>query len=132
MIQNLSKSSKVIGYDSNQQWTKNLTMNANIHQAKNVPEVAAQADTIITMLPNDKIVRLVAADIYKHKNKLIIDSSTISPFAAQDLKKLANGSGNEFADAPVSGGVGGAANATLTFMVGADETLFNKVHPVLS
>lgn len=34
-------------------------------------------------------------------------------------------------DAPVSGGVGGAAAGTLTFMVGGSQVDFNRARPVL-
>ena len=52
-------------------------------------DIAKNADTIITMLPNDKIVTKVAEEIFKYNNKTLIDSSTISPFAAKDLFALA-------------------------------------------
>jgi 3-hydroxyisobutyrate dehydrogenase len=39
--------------------------------------------------------------------------------------------GNIFVDAPVSGGTGGAAAGTLTFMVGGGSGTFDKVKPVL-
>jgi 3-hydroxyisobutyrate dehydrogenase len=62
----------------------------------------------------------------------IVDSSTIDPASAQAFAQLAAAKGNAFVDAPVSGGTGGAAAGTLTFMVGANETLFVNVSPVLS
>ena len=50
---------------------------------------------------------------------LIIDSSTISPTVAMALNTAARNFQMTYVDAPVSGGVTGAAAGTLTFMVGA-------------
>jgi 3-hydroxyisobutyrate dehydrogenase len=61
----------------------------------------------------------------------IVDCSTIDPASARRLAQQALAQGNELADAPVSGGTGGAAAGTLTFMVGASEALFARIQPVL-
>lgn len=50
-----------------------------------------------------------------------MDSSTISPEVAQHLNIEAESNGFHFVDTPVSGGVGAAAQGTLTFMVGASN-----------
>ena len=56
-----------------------------------------------------------------NKDCLLIDSSTICPIAAGEIAaRLRNESGLEFIDAPVAGGVPGAQNASLTFMVGSN------------
>lgn len=44
---------------------------------------------------------------------------------------MAKKTNNTYLDAPVSGGVGGAKLGTLTFMVGADKELYEKVQPLL-
>ena len=63
---------------------------------------------------------------------MIIDSSTISPITSKDLNKKAKDYGMTYLDAPVSGGVPGATNGTLTFMVGAEsEQVFERVKPFL-
>jgi 3-hydroxyisobutyrate dehydrogenase len=56
-----------------------------------------------------------------------VDSSTIDPGTANTVAKAAAAGGNIFADAPVSGGVLGAENATLTFMVGCDASMLERV-----
>jgi 3-hydroxyisobutyrate dehydrogenase len=66
-----------------------------------------------------------------NKNCLLIDSSTICPISTKEIaSRLRNESGLEFIDAPVAGGVPGAKNATLTFMVGSNTPeLFDvRVH----
>jgi 3-hydroxyisobutyrate dehydrogenase len=62
----------------------------------------------------------------------LVDSSTIDPHAAREVAALAAKQGNPAADAPVSGGTGGAVAGTLTFMVGASPELFDRVKPVLA
>ena len=79
------------------------------------------------MVPTDQHVN----DLYFGRGRLaeklnrdcfVLDSSTISPLSALDLhQRLRSEFGLEFIDAPVSGGVTGAQNATLTFMIGSDS-----------
>src|ERR1700735_5097525 len=62
----------------------------------------------------------------------IIDSSTIDPASVKAFAELAAQHGNTFVDAPVSGGTGGAAAGTLTFMVGGSAAAYEQVKPELS
>ncbi|MCG5076035.1 3-hydroxyisobutyrate dehydrogenase [Paraburkholderia tagetis] len=102
------------------------------------PKAAATgAEWVITMLPAAAHVRAVLsaedgvlAGIAK--GVTIIDSSTIDPASAKEFGALAARHGNTFVDAPVSGGTGGAAAGTLTFMVGGSAALYESVKPVLS
>ena len=55
------------------------------------------------------------------KGSLIVDCSTIDPIVTRELALEAKEKGLEMIDAPVSGGVGGAQNGTLTFMVGGSD-----------
>ena len=54
-------------------------------------------------------------------NTMIVDSSTISPIAAKEFYEQAKEKDMCFLDTPMSGGIMGAANGTLTFMVGSKE-----------
>lgn len=65
------------------------------------------------------------------RGTMIIDSSTIDPLASQALHKEAAAKCMYMLDAPVSGGVTGAAAGTLTFMVGGDEEALEKGRAVL-
>ncbi|HQT39201.1 MAG TPA: 3-hydroxyisobutyrate dehydrogenase [Acidocella sp.] len=92
------------------------------------------ADIIITMLPNGKLV-LDAYQTILTKTKpgtLLIDSSTIDVASARTAHEQAAAAGMLSADAPVSGGVGGAAAGTLTFMVGGADNVFARAQPVLA
>ena len=101
------------------------------------PKAAAtDVELVVTMLPAAAHVRSVLTDEQGvlagiAPGVTIVDSSTIDPASAQVFAKLAEARGNAFVDAPVSGGTGGAAAGTLTFMVGANETLFERIRPIL-
>ena len=80
------------------------------------------------MLPNTDIVAKHYRGIFEHisKDSLSLDCSTIDPVGSKDLSLEAQKKGLTLVDAPVSGGVTGAQNATLAFMVGApNEAVFD-------
>jgi 3-hydroxyisobutyrate dehydrogenase len=94
------------------------------------------ADVLITMLPSGKEAR----EIYLGPKGLIaqaatgtllIDCSTIDVASARAVAAAAAERGLEMLDAPVSGGVGGAQGATLTFMVGGSDQAFARAKPYL-
>ncbi|GAA1924117.1 3-hydroxyisobutyrate dehydrogenase [Microbacterium aoyamense] len=62
---------------------------------------------------------------------LFIDCSTISVEEAQEAHRIAEIAGHRSLDAPVSGGVVGAENATLAFMVGGSDVDFESARPIL-
>ena len=62
--------------------------------------------------------------------KIVVDMSSISPLATKEFAKKINDLECNYLDAPVSGGEVGAKAATLTFMVGAREEIFEKVKPL--
>jgi 3-hydroxyisobutyrate dehydrogenase len=104
--------------------------------AKSAREAAADCDVIVTMLPAGEHV----LDVYcgaegilsaVKPGTLLIDSSTIEVDAARRFHAAAADAGLAALDAPVSGGVGGAIQATLTFMVGGEEEAFLRGKPVL-
>jgi len=101
-----------------------------------VAEAVQGADAIITMLPNGGIVKNVyeGADgvFASAKNgALMIDSSTIDVETARAVASAAEAKGFSMVDAPVSGGVGGAAAGTLAFMVGGSDDAFAAAKPIL-
>jgi 3-hydroxyisobutyrate dehydrogenase len=91
------------------------------------------ADIVITMLPASEHVLSVWNNVVPHARQgtLFIDCSTIDVDSARKAHKLAAASGLATLDAPVSGGVGGAKAATLTFMVGGSTHAFARGKPVL-
>jgi 3-hydroxyisobutyrate dehydrogenase len=89
-------------------------------------------DVVITMLPNGSILRQVAAQAIPHmaKGTLFIDCSTVDVESAKNTSEAAENEGIMSVDAPVSGGIGGAAGGTLTFMAGGTEAAFKKAKPL--
>ena len=92
--------------------------------------------TVITMLPagkNSKEVYLGEDGIINKVNKdcLLIDCSTIDIKASVEIGTKADEKEIKMIDAPVSGGVMGAKNATLTFLVGGTKDAFNLAKPLL-
>jgi 2-hydroxy-3-oxopropionate reductase len=98
-------------------------------------EVAAQADVIITMVPDTPDVEAVlfGADGVVHgvrPGKTVVDMSSISPIATKQFAKRIADLGCDYLDAPVSGGEVGAKNAALSIMVGGSEEAFARVRPI--
>lgn len=103
------------------------------------PTAIAQgnAELIITMLPaaaHVKSVYLGENGLIAHSRAgvMLIDCSTIDPHSAREVAKAAAEHGNPMLDAPVSGGTGGAAAGTLTFMVGGSDADFDRAQPILA
>ncbi len=99
-------------------------------------DAAGDAEAVVTMLPAGQHVRQVYLGdngLLKTAGKgaLFIDSSTIDVATARDVHAAAKAARLDFVDAPVSGGVGGAAAGTLTFMVGGEEAAFGRAKPIL-
>ncbi|MEO0358461.1 MAG: 3-hydroxyisobutyrate dehydrogenase [Pseudomonadota bacterium] len=120
MAGNLIKSGfDVVGYD--------VTGGpADLPCADSAGAAAKGADVVVTMLPNGAIARAVAEDVMPHMRfgTTLIDCSTIDVGTARDIFDMASPKGVHVLDAPVSGGVGGAENGTLTFMVGGCDKAF--------
>ncbi|WP_176250118.1 3-hydroxyisobutyrate dehydrogenase [Sulfitobacter sp. HGT1] len=100
--------------------------------ASDLEGAVAGMDVVITMLPNGSILRQVAAQAIPHmtKGSLFIDCSTVDVESAKNTSEAAENAGIFAVDAPVSGGIGGAAGGTLTFMAGGTEAAFAKAKPL--
>ena len=96
-------------------------------------DAVAGADVVITSLPNGDIVKSVYAEVVPAASSgaLLIDTSTISVDDARAVNAKATERGLAQIDAPVSGGIKGATAGTLAFMVGGDESAFERAKPVL-
>jgi 2-hydroxy-3-oxopropionate reductase len=105
--------------------------------ATSARETAANADVVITMLPNSPDVELVALgpDGIKEgakQGQLFIDMSTINPIVSQKVAKELAGSGVVMVDAPVSGGEKGAIDGTLSIMAGGEPQDFERALPIFN
>ena len=104
--------------------------------ASDVTQVCEGADYVISMLPAGKHVRAIYCGengLINHLDTttLVIDCSTIDAESAQFVGKTLGNAGVKFVDAPVSGGVAGAAAGTLTFIVGGSQSDFDSANSVL-
>ena len=104
--------------------------------AQSPAEVARNSEVIFTSLPNSDIVKNVIqgeGGVLEGaaQGSIIVDLSSITPKAIQDVYKEALKKQVEVLDAPVSGGSAGALAGTLTIMVGGKKEALDKVRPLL-
>lgn len=125
----------VIGFDLHKPAMEALE-SANGHRATSLHDIGTTTDVIFTMLQTGKQVE--ATYIGKHglftiasPNTLYIDCSSIDITTTKYLHQTAEETKRYFIDAPVSGGVAGAALGTLTFMVGGHKATFEQAKPIL-
>ena len=99
-------------------------------------ETAAESDIILTMLPNSPHVKTVieGKDGVLEGMKpgtILVDMSSIDPNVSIELEKEVAAAGGEMLDAPVNGGEPKAVDATLSFMCGGKQEVFDRVKPIL-
>jgi 3-hydroxyisobutyrate dehydrogenase len=107
---------------------------AGLTVAGSAQEAASGADVLITMLPDGASARAVWESLVDvvAPSAIAIDCSTIDLDSARALHRLAAARGLRPVDAPVSGGAGGAAGATLTFMCGGEAEALDAASPLLA
>ena len=113
---------------------------AGADEAVSLADAVTAAEIVITMLPEGRHVRAVYLGdggndgILGHApgEALLADCSTIDIATARQVAATASESGYEMIDAPVSGGVTGAAAGTLTFMVGGSAAGYERAKPILA
>lgn len=125
MAANLAKHHDVIGFDT-------AAKPDGLQLASTAAEAAKDADVVITMLPNGDILQAVAAEIHPvmKSGAVHLDCSTVDVESARAVAEQAANYGLSAIDAPVSGGIGGATNGTLTFMAGGPKDAFATVTPL--
>ncbi len=109
---------------------------AGCRRGETVATTVKDADVVVSMLPAGAHVRSVYTEGYgvianAKKGALFIDSSTIDVDSARAVIAAATDKDFAMVDAPVSGGVAAATAGTLTFMVGGEDTAFERAKPVL-
>jgi 3-hydroxyisobutyrate dehydrogenase len=109
------------------------TVTRGVTAAKSAQDAATDVDVVVTMLPAGKHVVSVYADVLDVAipGTLFLDSSTIDVASARTAHDIAAKAKMLSLDAPVSGGVGGAEAATLTFMAGGTKVAFAKGQPII-
>ncbi|WP_413873783.1 3-hydroxyisobutyrate dehydrogenase [Albidovulum sp.] len=107
-------------------------MPEGVRAAASAAAAARDAEVVVTMLPNGAILRSVAGEVVPamRKGAVLCDCSTVDVESARAVADQAGKAGLLALDAPVSGGVGGAAAGTLTFMAGGSDEAFAIVRPL--
>jgi 3-hydroxyisobutyrate dehydrogenase len=98
-------------------------------------EACADAEAVVSMLPNGAIVRQVYwDDVIGHAptGAILLDCSTIDVATAREVIEVTEAHGYQMVDAPVSGGIAAANGGTLTFMVGGSDEAFAHAQPILA
>lgn len=132
----------VIAFDSDPRALARLSAVEGVTAADSLADLAARSDAVITMLPDGKVVRRVVLGEPDGKNDCLVaglrkgaavlDMSSSDPLGTRDLGKALADRDLRLLDAPVSGGVKGAAEATLAIMAGGDAAIFAEFKPVLA
>jgi 3-hydroxyisobutyrate dehydrogenase len=129
MARNLAAAGHAVtGFDA-----AGVTVEGVAEAASAAAAAAAGCDAVVTMLPNGAILREVYAEIVPvaRTGAVLIDCSTVDLESARAAAAQAEADGLAAVDAPVSGGVAGAAAGTLTFMVGGTAAAFDQARQVL-
>jgi 3-hydroxyisobutyrate dehydrogenase len=133
MAANLVKAGhRLAGYDLSEA-ARERAAGQGIAVTGSAAEAVADAEVVVTMLPAGRHVLEAYRELTETASgALFVDCSTIAVGDARVAADLARTAGHRAVDAPVSGGVAGAAAASLTFMVGAGEAEFAEAEPVLA
>lgn len=108
-----------------------------VKRAASLAELATQCDVIFMALPSGKHVQAVCDGddgLLSHAGArhTIVDLGTSPVEASRDLAKRFAAKGVSYADAPIARTRQAAEQGTLSVMVGADATIFNKLQPLIA
>jgi 3-hydroxyisobutyrate dehydrogenase len=132
MAANLAKEHAVKAFDLSDVALANA-VEAGCAKADTIAAAVIGADAVVTMLPAGQHVRKVYEDVFANATPgtLMIDCSTVDVDSARTVIGQATDAGFDMIDSPVSGGVKGAADGTLTFMCGGTADAFARAKPLL-
>jgi len=136
----LKHKGEVIAYDVSEKAFSALE-GTGAKQARDLASVAEQADIVFLSLPGGPQVEKVCLGepgvteglvTGEKKPSAIVDLSTTSVESARKVAKALHGAGIAFADAPVARTREAAQRGELSIMVGASESLFQQIEPLLA
>ena len=125
MARNLIKAGhELLGFDVAPTNVEDITQDS-------IPKIAEECRIIISMLPDGNVLRNVYEELIPlcTSKTILVDCSTVDVESALHVSKEARKNSIAVIDAPVSGGVVGAENGTLTFMVGGEKDAYDKIEP---
>ena len=133
MAKNLIKSGfSVIGFDLDAKRLLKLKENGG-STATSTVQVGEETDAVFVMVMNGEQVKAVVADLViglKDRGTIIL-TATITPEEAREAYSIADIEGVPMLDSPVSGGMDGAHNGTLTLMTAAKKSVFDDCIKIL-
>lgn len=101
--------------------------------ANSIAACASQVNVVMASVPGPADAKAAAAAVAQAGGpRVFIDLSTSGPAAAQAIAAILQPAGIAAIDAPVSGGVKGAANGKLSIMASGPQAALAQVHPLLS
>jgi 3-hydroxyisobutyrate dehydrogenase len=132
MARHLAKEHEVIVWNRTREKAERHAREHGSRLANGLEDVA-EAPVIITMLPTSREVDEIVDKLLPHvkKGTLWIDATSGDPNVSRDTARRLAEKGVEFVDAPVTGAIVGAENATLTIMIGGEAPAFERAREVL-
>ncbi len=120
-------------YNRTTEKSQDLAEKLNVSISFSPEELASKVNVICLCVSSDNDVLEIIQAISKTvlPDTIVIDMSTVSSHAAKQAAAILACKNVDFLDAPVSGGIEGANTGRLAMMVGGDETVLEKVRPVL-
>ncbi len=111
-----------------------FTAEHGIELAETPAEAVHGCAQVITCVSADADLNLVIDSLLPglQTGAVVVDCSTVGAETARAVAEKIRGAGGSFLDAPVSGGIEGARNATLAMMVGGNAAVLERVRPVLA
>lgn len=131
----LAAGHSVTGYNRTKSKAEGL-VNAGMHWAESPRAVTEAADVVFSMMAHTEALHAVASGpdgvlSGLREGAIFVDMSTVSPQAIRDIARQVEAKGAKLLDAPVSGSVTTLEEGKLTFMVGGDREVFDRVLPIL-
>ena len=124
---------RVLGYDVASAMCEQFARETGGTVVPSLEAAAKEAQVIITMLPNGKIVRKVLDEMRPHlrPGAVIVEMSSSDPIGTRELGEELVAAGFGFVDAPVSGGVKRAIDGSLAVMAGGEGSTIDRVELLL-
>jgi len=111
-----------------------LIEKTGIPVADSIEDLASTCELIIICVSRDsdviEVIEKISTSITP--GTIVVDTSTVSNLTARQAAKIISGEGGYFLDCPVTGGVEGARNGTLSIMTGGDASILDRIQGPLS